>query len=118
MGRKPGRSTTGPGGPAATGARHDDRSDTEDSARAGSDVSARAATRRRSHGLPCGAARHGPAGAGDLEMTEDLWSKVDAYIAEQLVKTDSALDRALETSAAAGLPAINVSPNHGKLLHI
>jgi predicted O-methyltransferase YrrM len=51
-------------------------------------------------------------------MTEDLWSKVDAYIAEQLVKTDSALDRALETSAAAGLPAINVSPNHGKLLHI
>lgn len=51
-------------------------------------------------------------------MTEDLWSKVDAYIAEHLVKTDSALDRALETSAAAGLPAINVSPNHGKLLHI
>ena len=51
-------------------------------------------------------------------MTDDVWSKVDTYIADKLVKTDSALDRALETSEAAGLPAINVSPNHGKLLHI
>jgi predicted O-methyltransferase YrrM len=51
-------------------------------------------------------------------MTDDLWSKVDSYISETLVKTDSALDTALETSEAAGLPAINVSPSHGKLLHI
>ncbi len=51
-------------------------------------------------------------------MTEDLWSKVDTYIADKLIKTDSALDTALETSEAAGLPAINVSPNHGKLLHM
>jgi predicted O-methyltransferase YrrM len=51
-------------------------------------------------------------------MADDVWSKVDTYIADKLVKTDSALDRALETSEAAGLPAINVSPNHGKLLHI
>jgi predicted O-methyltransferase YrrM len=51
-------------------------------------------------------------------MIEDLWSTVDTYIADKLIKTDSALDRALETSEAAGLPAINVSPNHGKLLHI
>jgi len=51
-------------------------------------------------------------------MSEDLWSTVDTYLAEKLVKTDAALDRALETSEAAGLPAINVSPNHGKLLHI
>ncbi|HEU4939152.1 MAG TPA: O-methyltransferase [Vicinamibacterales bacterium] len=51
-------------------------------------------------------------------MTDDLWSKVDSYISETLVKTDSALNTALETSEAAGLPAINVSPNHGKLLHI
>jgi predicted O-methyltransferase YrrM len=51
-------------------------------------------------------------------MTDDLWSKVDSYISETLVKTDSALDTALETSDAAGLPAINVSPSHGKLLHI
>lgn len=51
-------------------------------------------------------------------MTEDLWSKVDSYISETLVKTDSALNTALASSEAAGLPAINVAPNHGKLLHI
>jgi predicted O-methyltransferase YrrM len=51
-------------------------------------------------------------------MGEDLWTKVDTYIADKLIKTDSALNRALETSEAAGLPAINVSPNHGKLLHL
>jgi predicted O-methyltransferase YrrM len=51
-------------------------------------------------------------------MTDDLWSKVDSYISETLVKTDSALNTALATSEAAGLPAINVAPNHGKLLHI
>jgi predicted O-methyltransferase YrrM len=51
-------------------------------------------------------------------MGEDLWTKVDTYIADKLIKTDSALNKALETSEAAGLPAINVSPNHGKLLHL
>jgi predicted O-methyltransferase YrrM len=51
-------------------------------------------------------------------MTEDLWSTVDDYISDKLVNSDSALAAALETSQAAGLPAINVSPNHGKLLHI
>jgi predicted O-methyltransferase YrrM len=51
-------------------------------------------------------------------MADDLWSQVDSYIADKLVKADDALDAALETSQAAGLPAINVSPSHGKLLHI
>jgi len=51
-------------------------------------------------------------------MSEDLWSKVDTYIANTLVKADDALDAALSTSEAAGLPAINVSPSQGKLLHI
>ena len=51
-------------------------------------------------------------------MTDDRWSTVDTYITNTLVKTDAALDSALETSEAAGLPAINVSPSHGKLLHI
>lgn len=51
-------------------------------------------------------------------MTEDLWSKVDRYISDALVKPDPALEAALAASEAAGLPAINVSPNHGKLLHI
>src|SRR6058998_396532 len=49
---------------------------------------------------------------------EDQWTTVDRYIAEMLVAPDPALDAALETSAAAGLPAINVSPNQGKLLQI
>ena len=51
-------------------------------------------------------------------MSEDQWTAVDRYFAEALVGADSALDAALETSAAAGLPAINVSPNQGKLLYI
>ena len=49
---------------------------------------------------------------------EEQWTAVDRYIAEMLVAPDPALDAALETSAAAGLPAINVSPNQGKLLQI
>jgi predicted O-methyltransferase YrrM len=47
---------------------------------------------------------------------EQQWTAVDRYIADLFVGTDSALDTALEASNAAGLPAINVSPNHGKLL--
>jgi len=51
-------------------------------------------------------------------MAEDLWCAVDDYIAQTLVKTDGVLDTALAKSQAAGLPAINVSPSHGRLLHI
>ena len=48
----------------------------------------------------------------------DQWTAVDAYITERLVRPDPALDAALEASAAAGLPAINVAPNQGKLLSL
>jgi predicted O-methyltransferase YrrM len=48
--------------------------------------------------------------------TDELWIAVDAYIAENLIPGDPALDAALEASANAGLPAINVAPNQGKLL--
>ena len=51
-------------------------------------------------------------------MTQELWTAVDHYITDALVKPDAALDAALRDSAAAGLPAINVSPNQGKLLHL
>lgn len=51
-------------------------------------------------------------------MTQEQWTIVDRYIADTLVGADPALDAALETSAAAGLPAINVSPSQGKLLNI
>jgi len=49
-------------------------------------------------------------------MSQDLWTAVDGYITGLLVPADPALDAALEASAAAGLPAINVAPNQGKLL--
>lgn len=51
-------------------------------------------------------------------MSEELWSTVERYISEALVRPDAALDAALAASDAAGLPAINVSPNQGKLLHM
>lgn len=46
------------------------------------------------------------------------WNAVDAYICDQLVPSDPALDAALAASAAAELPAINVAPNQGKLLQL
>jgi len=48
----------------------------------------------------------------------ELWEKVDRYLGDTLVHSDAALDAALEASDAAGLPAISVSPSHGKLLWI
>jgi len=51
-------------------------------------------------------------------VTEDQWTAVDRYITDQLVPSDAALDAALASSAANGLPAINVAPNQGKLLHV
>jgi predicted O-methyltransferase YrrM len=47
-----------------------------------------------------------------------LWAAVDHYIGERLVPPDAALEAALEANAAAGLPAIDVSPVQGKLLHV
>jgi O-methyltransferase len=49
-------------------------------------------------------------------MTQEQWTAVDRYITDLLVRPDPALDAALQASAAAGLPPINVSPNQGKLL--
>jgi predicted O-methyltransferase YrrM len=51
-------------------------------------------------------------------VTVEQWSAVDRYISDLLLPVDPALDAALAASAAAGLPAINVSPNQGKLLHL
>jgi predicted O-methyltransferase YrrM len=47
---------------------------------------------------------------------QEQWTAVDRYLTEALVPADPALDAALDASAAAGLPAINVAPNQGKLL--
>jgi predicted O-methyltransferase YrrM len=51
-------------------------------------------------------------------MTQDTWNTVDRYLTEALVKPDAALDAALHDSDVAGLPAISVSPPHGKLLNL
>jgi len=51
-------------------------------------------------------------------MIQQLWTAVDHYLNEVLVHGDAALDAALAASDAAGLPAINVAPNQGKLLHL
>lgn len=49
-------------------------------------------------------------------MNQEQWTAVDRYFTDLLVPSDPALDTALQTSAAAGLPPQNVSPNQGKLL--
>ncbi len=46
------------------------------------------------------------------------WLAVDRYFADQLLPQDAALDAALAASAAAGLPAIQVSALQGKLLQL
>jgi len=51
-------------------------------------------------------------------MPETPWTAVDQYITDLLVAQDGALDAALVESAAAGLPAINVTPSQGKLLQL
>ena len=51
-------------------------------------------------------------------MTQEQWTAVDHYIIDHLVPSDSALDAALASSTANGLPAINVAPNQGKLLQV
>jgi predicted O-methyltransferase YrrM len=48
----------------------------------------------------------------------EIWDKVDRYLDEKLVHSDEALEAALAASDKAGLPAISVSPSHGKLLWI
>jgi len=50
---------------------------------------------------------------------DDLrYEAVDEYIAGLFIPADRALDGALEASARAGLPAIHVAPNQGKLLQL
>lgn len=51
-------------------------------------------------------------------MSQEQWSQVDSYIVDVQVGHDPALEAALAASKQAGLPAINVAPNQGKLLHL
>jgi predicted O-methyltransferase YrrM len=51
-------------------------------------------------------------------MAEDQWTEVDRYFSESLLPGDPVLDAAQEASAAAGLPAISVSPNQARFLQM
>jgi predicted O-methyltransferase YrrM len=83
--------------------------------------------------LPCGtlveglrtANRAGPAAPPEPNstrrealMSQEQWNAVDRYFTDQLAPADDALSAALAASDSAGLPAINVAPNQGKLLHL
>jgi predicted O-methyltransferase YrrM len=49
-------------------------------------------------------------------MSDNAWADVDAFLNGVLLGDDPVLDAALADSQAAGLPAINVAPNQGKML--
>src|SRR6188768_2857606 len=46
------------------------------------------------------------------------WDRIDDYIAAHLLCSDPALDAALASNEAGGLPAIDVSATQGKMLHL
>ena len=48
----------------------------------------------------------------------ERWAEVDGYLASRLAPGEAALTAALEASAAAGLPAADVSPVQGALLEL
>lgn len=52
------------------------------------------------------------------DPTPERWRALDAYFAETLVGHDPALDAAVAAQNAADLPAIEVAPVNGKLLHL
>lgn len=51
-------------------------------------------------------------------MKSEVWSHVDKYLFGLLLSPDATLEATLADSAAAGLPAIQVAPNQGMLLHL
>jgi predicted O-methyltransferase YrrM len=51
-------------------------------------------------------------------MSHDEWSAVDDFYREALKLSDPVLDGAVARTAEGGLPAIEVTPHQGKLLHL
>ena len=51
-------------------------------------------------------------------MSQEQWTAVDDYFNGLFAPPDPALEAALEATAAAGMPMINVAPNQGKLLYV
>lgn len=54
----------------------------------------------------------------DPVPTPDGWTAVDHYFSDTLVGHDPLLEQAVADQTAAGLPAIEVAPVSGKLLHL
>lgn len=52
------------------------------------------------------------------QQDQQRWTAVDSYLNDRMIPADAALDGALRDSEAAGLPAIQVTPTLGKMLHL
>jgi predicted O-methyltransferase YrrM len=52
------------------------------------------------------------------KTSDSRWDAVDDYLTSLFVSNDPTLEAAVESSKKAGLPAIQVSPPQGKLLHL
>ena len=50
--------------------------------------------------------------------TQKMWTEVDEYFGDHLLKSDAALDAILAANRKAGLPPIDVTPLHGKFLEL
>jgi len=52
------------------------------------------------------------------QIDDPRWTRVDEYAARKLLTADAALDAAVASSEAAGLPPISVTPLQGAFLHV
>lgn len=52
------------------------------------------------------------------DAMQSTWTKVDNYLNAKLISLDPVLEAVIETSKAAGLPEIAVTPSQGQLLHM
>jgi len=59
-----------------------------------------------------------PAVGYDAIMSLDRWKQVDRYLGETFVPETDAMRDAVAASDAAGLPAIQVAPNQGRMLEL
>jgi predicted O-methyltransferase YrrM len=50
--------------------------------------------------------------------TQKMWTEVDEYFGDHLLKSDAALDAILAANRKAGLPPIDVTPLQGKFLEL
>jgi len=59
-----------------------------------------------------------PLHIGEENPMQAQWTAVDDYFDGLFAPPDPVLDAALQAMTAAGMPAINVAPNQGKLLYV